>query len=135
MAVGEAEPSVVLPVSVPDDLGPALEAAINAGADALFPAAGSAVGTLDGPRIVVRGATSPPRDAPERGFVEVGGLMSYGFRQTGQYRLAAPHVGKILRGANPAELPVELASEIEFVVNIGFLQGDDRNGACRPMRW
>jgi putative ABC transport system substrate-binding protein len=53
----------------------------------------------------------------KRGFDEVGGLMAYGSSQTEQYRRAAPYVDKILHGADPTGLPVELASESEFVVN------------------
>jgi putative ABC transport system substrate-binding protein len=44
--------------------------------------------------------------------------MSYGPSQDDQYRRAATYVDKILHGARPADLPVELASTFEFLVNL-----------------
>ncbi|HEU4369026.1 MAG TPA: ABC transporter substrate binding protein [Methylomirabilota bacterium] len=52
-----------------------------------------------------------------RAFVEAGGLMSYGADRGAGYRRVAAQVDRILRGARPAELPVEQATRIEFVVN------------------
>jgi len=52
-----------------------------------------------------------------RGFVEAGGLMSYGPNRRDMYRRAAAQVDRILRGAKPAEIPVEQATTIEFVLN------------------
>ena len=51
-------------------------------------------------------------------FVEAGGLMSYGTMQTDLYRRAAAHVNKILRGAKPADVPVEQATRFELVINL-----------------
>jgi putative ABC transport system substrate-binding protein len=53
-----------------------------------------------------------------REFVALGGLMSYGVNQVGQYRRAAYFVDKILKGAAPATLPVEQATTFELVVNL-----------------
>jgi putative ABC transport system substrate-binding protein len=58
-----------------------------------------------------------PAIYPLRLFCEVGGLMSYGVKTDKIVAGAASYVDRILRGANPAELPVQAPTEFEFVVN------------------
>jgi ABC-type uncharacterized transport system substrate-binding protein len=53
-----------------------------------------------------------------REFTEAGGLMSYSARISEQFRRAARYVDKILRGANPATLPVESPTQYELVINL-----------------
>ena len=53
-----------------------------------------------------------------RGYVEVGGLMSYGADFTDLFRRAAEIVNKILRGAKPADIPVEQPTKFDLVVNL-----------------
>jgi putative ABC transport system substrate-binding protein len=53
-----------------------------------------------------------------RNFVEAGGLMSYSPNYDDLYRRGAVYVDKILRGAKPAELPVEEPTKFEFIVNL-----------------
>jgi ABC-type uncharacterized transport system substrate-binding protein len=55
---------------------------------------------------------------PTKDYVDEGGLMSYGVDYTDQYRRAAVYVDKILRGAKPADLPVQQATKFEFVINL-----------------
>jgi len=55
---------------------------------------------------------------PNRRFIEAGGLMSYGPSLPTMYRRAATYVDRILRGAKPAELPVEQPTIFELVVSL-----------------
>src|SRR5439155_15339702 len=53
-----------------------------------------------------------------REFVDVGGLMAYGPNHPALYHRAAYYVDRILKGAKPADLPVEQPMTFEFVVNM-----------------
>jgi ABC-type uncharacterized transport system substrate-binding protein len=59
-----------------------------------------------------------PAIYPQKEFVDEGGLMSYGVDYGDVYRGAAVYVDKILKGAKPADLPVQQATKFEFIINL-----------------
>ena len=63
-----------------------------------------------------------PTMYPQREFAEVGGLVAYGVNLPDLYRRAATYVDKILKGAKPADLPVEQPTEFDFVINLKTAQ-------------
>ena len=67
--------------------------------------------------------TRLPGIFPDRELAEAGGLMSYGPSLTANYHRAATYVDKILKGAKPADLPVERPTTFELVINRASREG------------
>jgi putative tryptophan/tyrosine transport system substrate-binding protein len=69
-------------------------------------------------RVDLAGHTQLPAIYYVRSFVEAGGLMSYRGNEAERFRRLAIYVDKILKGANPADLPVEQPTKFELVLNL-----------------
>jgi putative ABC transport system substrate-binding protein len=107
-----------LDVLGPKDIETAFRAATKAHADALL-ALPSAIISDHRSRIANLALKNRlPVMYFRREFVEDGGLMSYGTSFTDLSRRTATYVDKILKGAKPADLPVEQPTKIEFVINL-----------------
>jgi putative tryptophan/tyrosine transport system substrate-binding protein len=59
-----------------------------------------------------------PTVYPYRYFAEAGGLVSYGVHAIDPFRRASEYASRILRGADPADLPVRVATKFELVINL-----------------
>jgi putative tryptophan/tyrosine transport system substrate-binding protein len=64
------------------------------------------------------GQSRVPAIYMETGFVDAGGLISYGPNLPELFRLAAAYVDKVLKGAKPNDLPVELPTTFELAINL-----------------
>jgi putative tryptophan/tyrosine transport system substrate-binding protein len=105
-------------VGSPDDIGQAFRDIIQHRDEALQivtdPLFGAEVRTLAALTI----AAGLPASSNERDFVTAGGLMSYGASLAWAYRSAGSSVGRILKGENPAEIPVQEPTKFELVISL-----------------
>jgi putative tryptophan/tyrosine transport system substrate-binding protein len=107
-----------LDVLSPKDIETAFRAASKARADAVLLLA-SSVFTSQRTQVVdlaVKNRLPATYNRPE--YVEDGGLMTYGPSINDLFRRAATYVDKILKGAKPADLPVEQPTKFEFIINL-----------------
>jgi ABC-type uncharacterized transport system substrate-binding protein len=108
----------VLPPRSANDLDAAFDAAVRAHAEALL-VFGSTFFQLNRTRIIALAARHHlPAIYGRREWAEEGGLMAYAASFAAGYRNVATFVGKILKGAKPADLPVEQSSAFDFVINL-----------------
>jgi putative ABC transport system substrate-binding protein len=103
----------------PNEYQEAFEGMVHERPDALFVAAGNELNFANR-RLVTQLASKNrlPTGSNFRETTESGGLISYGSVRTDRFRQAAILVGKILKGAKPADLPVEQPSKYELVINL-----------------
>ena len=113
----------LLEVHGPSELDPVLAAMTRTGAEALlvppFP-------LFDAHRHRILDVAAqrrlPVMATDVRGWVEEGALMFYGLSSPANYRRAATYVDKILKGAKPADLPVEQPMQFELIINLKTAQ-------------
>jgi putative ABC transport system substrate-binding protein len=107
---------LLLDARTPEDLGPAFESASRRRSDALV--VGLDTLTLANQRLIVDLAAKHRLPAIYASREYVGGVLAYGVNYADIYRRAAGFVDKILKGAKPADLPVEQPTKVELVINL-----------------
>jgi len=107
-----------LDVLGPKDIGTAFRAASNERADAVLVLAGSIFNSHRIQVVELALKNRLPAIYPYPEFVRDGGLMTYSVSITDLFRRAAIYVDKILKGAKPADLPVEQPTKFELVINL-----------------
>jgi putative ABC transport system substrate-binding protein len=100
-----------------EDIAPAFEA-LRDRADALYLSPDPLMNTHRIRINILAVGARLPTMYGHREYVEAGGLMSYGHNLPNQFRRAADFVDKILRGAKPADIPVEQPTKFELVINL-----------------
>src|SRR5262245_3440750 len=107
-----------LELQYPKDIETAFQAANKGRANALI-VLPSIIALVHRTQITTLAITSRlPAIYPRPEFVEDGGLMTYGPNIADMYRRAATYVDKILKGANPADLPIEHPMKLDFIINL-----------------
>ena len=107
-----------LDVLGPKDVDTAFRAAIKGRADALLVLAGPVFTSQRTQLATLAVKNRLPAIYYSTEFVEDGGLMTYGANRADLARRAATYVDKILKGAKPADLPVEQPMKFEFIINL-----------------
>jgi putative ABC transport system substrate-binding protein len=118
-AYGQAQGWMMVSVEIryPSEIPAAFTTAVNAGAGALYVPASGLLFRHASQIAELAALNRLPTMYELRPFVDVGGLVSYGAGIEDIWRRAATYVDKIVKGVNPAELPVEQPIKFELVVN------------------
>ena len=109
---------IIFSVSGEHDFDHAFAAMAKQRADALVVGAGPFFTSRSAQIVALAMHHRLPAIYPNADWARTGGLMSWGVSLTDQYRLAGTYVGKILKGAKPADLPVLQPIKYEFVINM-----------------
>jgi putative tryptophan/tyrosine transport system substrate-binding protein len=102
----------------PDDFAGALAAAATGRAGALTVVEDPLMTTRRSQIVDFAAKSRLPAIYGPKEFVDAGGLMSYGVNAADMYRRAATYVDKILKGAKPADLPIEQPTKFDLVINL-----------------
>jgi putative ABC transport system substrate-binding protein len=107
----------------PEELVDAFAQAVRARADAILVAPNPFFNAQRDRLIALAAQHRLPAIYEFRDFVEAGGLMCYGADNREVYRRVAHYVDKILKGAKPADLPIEQPTKFELVINLKTAKG------------
>lgn len=108
----------VLPAENAEEVGRAFDTALKSKAQALFQVASPRFSVLREAISTAALEKGMPTSCEQRDFVRAGCLMSYGPSFDAMYHRAAYYVDKILKGAKPADLPIEQPTKFELVINL-----------------
>ena len=109
---------VTLNASHPQEIDAAFSIMVKSGAGALLVGPGPFLNSRRSQVIGLAALNAIPTSYFDRGPVDAGGLISYGASQTDAYRRAGIYVARILKGEKPGDLPVELPTKYELVINL-----------------
>jgi len=100
---------------------------VQAGAGALFVGTGPFYNSQRQKIVALAARHALPASYHRRDFVEAGGLMSYSANETDANRHLGVYVGRILKGEKPSDLPVELPTKYELVLNLKTIERPGRS--------
>jgi len=107
-----------IPVRHPNELEAAVKDAAKSGISALAPMSSTTFFAYARTVVSAIEKTRLPAIYDEESYVRAGGLMSYGSDNAEKFRYVAAIVGKILKGANPGELPIEQSMTLRLTINL-----------------
>jgi putative ABC transport system substrate-binding protein len=105
--------------AAPGELNTAFATMVEAGVGALLVGGGPLMFAQRQRLALLSARHSMPASYADRAFVAAGGLLSYGPSQTDAYRRAGVYAGRILKGEKVGDLPVELPTKFELIINLG----------------
>ena len=108
----------ILPASTPSEIDRAFGTLVELPADALVVSTDPLFTNQRAQIVALAARHAVPAIYIWREFVAAGGLMSYGTDLNGSHRQAGIYTGKILKGAKPADLPVQQVVKVELVINL-----------------
>jgi putative tryptophan/tyrosine transport system substrate-binding protein len=109
---------ILIPLRVPQDHATAFPAVLASRADVLHVFVNPVHAKIHTQIVDFALKNKLPSSFEERSFVEAGGLFSYGSSFVTTYQRAAEYVDKILKGAKPAELPIQQPTQLELLINM-----------------